>query len=111
MKYLVTMEMMESALSNLLGSPQQMAQHIEQLLNQHEALIKLETEKKVLAPGSPIGKKADLFIADVASDEELNDLIMSLPLFVKMNVEVTPLVDFKVQDEKIRQNLERFKTQ
>jgi muconolactone delta-isomerase len=109
MKYLVTMEMMEPVLPAILASPQQTVQHIEQVLKQHEALTKLEAEKKILAVGGPVGKRADVFVVDVASEEELNELLMGLPNFAKMNVDVTPLLDFKVADAKIRQNLERLK--
>ena len=109
MKYLVTMEMIESVLSAILASPQQTVQHVEQVIKQHEALIKLKAENKVIAGGAPIGKKADVFIVDAASDEELNDLLMGLPNFSKMNVDVTPLLEFEGQDAKIRQNLERLK--
>lgn len=110
MKYLVTMEMMESVLTNILASPQQTVQHVEQVLKQHEALMKLEAEKKILIVGTPVGKKAGMFIVDTPSIEEVNDLIMSLPNHAKMNVDVIPLVDFRVQDTKIRQNLEHLKT-
>ena len=109
MKYLATMEMIESVLANILASPQQAVQHVEQVLKQHEALIKLEMEKKIQIVGTPVGKKVDMFIVDTPSVEELNELIMSLPIYAKMNVEVTPLVDFKVQDVKIRQSLEHLK--
>ena len=110
MKYLVTIEMIESLLSDIFASPQKTLQHLEQVLKQHETLMKLETEKKILAGGAPIGKKGDVFIVDAASGEELNDLLMSLPNSAKMNVDVTPLLDFESQDAKIRQNLERLKT-
>lgn len=110
MKYLVTMEMAEAVLSTILASPQQTEQHGEQVLKQHEVLMNLEAEKKILAGGAPIGRKADVFIADVASEKELNNLLMGLPNYAKMNVDVTPLMDFETLDVQIRQKFERLKT-
>lgn len=105
MKYLVTTEMMEERVP---GDPRQLVQHVEQVIGRHEAMVQLVKEKKVLAGGGAVGQKMDGFIVDVASNKELNDLLMSLPLHHVMQVEVIPLADYEDLVTKERQNVERL---
>ena len=107
MKYLVTMEMIEE---HMPKDPQQMVQHMERVIAQHEIQLKLVKEGKILYAGMPVGKKTDIFIADVASNDELNELMMDLPNWHLMKVDVSPLMDYKGTDLKIRQNIEQMKT-
>lgn len=110
MKYLVTMELVETALPAILASPQATVQHIEQrVIPTHEALMKLEAERKILAGGALVGRRANAFIVEAASNEELSRLLMSLPLSPMMKVEVTPLQSFEDIAAQVRQNLERLK--
>ena len=45
-----------------------------------EALVKLRDEGKILAEGVPAGDRAHVFIVDAASNDEVTELIQSLPL-------------------------------
>jgi hypothetical protein len=44
-----------------------------------EALVKLREEGKILAVGVPAGDRAHVFIVDAASNDEVSELIQSLP--------------------------------
>lgn len=69
----------------------------------------MEGEKKILAGGGPVGKRATVFIIDAASNEELNQLLVSLPMWNMMEVDVTPLRSFEDGSKQTRQSLERLK--
>ncbi|MCH7835656.1 MAG: hypothetical protein IH864_02190 [Chloroflexi bacterium] len=57
-----------------------------------EVIKQLENDGKVLAGGALIGKRAGLVIADVASNEELSEMLNRLPLSAYLDWEVSPLV-------------------
>src|SRR3972149_10062211 len=57
-----------------------------------EVIKQLENDGKVLAGGALIGKRAGLVIADVASNEELSEMLNRLPLSAYLEWEGTPLV-------------------
>jgi muconolactone delta-isomerase len=57
-------------------------------------LIRLEKKKKILAGGLPVGDRAIVLIVDAASNEELDRLLQSLPLWGVLKWEVTPLQTF-----------------
>jgi muconolactone delta-isomerase len=104
MKYLVTLELIGTP----PASPQELVQHIEQIIiPMHE---RLDTEKKILAGGIAAGARAITFILDAASHDELDQLLMSLPGWGLMKVDVIPLQSFKDRIAISRQMAERFKT-
>ena len=108
MRCLVTMETIETGIPR---SPKETVQHLEQrVLPDHEARMKLEAEKKILAGGAPVGKRGNVFIVEVASNEELSRLLQSLPLWSLQKVDVTPLQRFEDRAAQDRQLLERLKT-
>ena len=106
MQYLVTMEALEDKIPT---AGQDLVQHVEQVIALGEALVALRKEGKILAGGMAVGRKANVFIADVASNDELNQLLLGLPIFHIMEVDVTPLADQEGVVKKVRQNLERLK--
>ena len=107
MRYLVTMKTIDTAMP---PSPDQIIQFMEnKVIPHHEALTKLEAEKKILAGGCVAGSRANVFIAEATSNEELHQLLMSLPMFAVLEVEVTPLASVEGCCANIRQNLERLK--
>ena len=107
MKYLVTMTTINTAVP---PSPDQIIPFMENMvIPNHEALTKLEAEKKILAGGCVAGGRANVFIAEAASNEELHQLLMSLPMFAMLETEVTPLTSVESCCANIRQNLERRK--
>ena len=108
MQYLVTMETIDAAMPS---SPDQIIPFMENMvIPNHEALTKLQAEKKILAGGCLVGKRANVFIAEAASNEELHQLLMSLPMFAMLETEVTPLTSVEDCCSQIHQNLERRKT-
>ena len=107
MRYLVTMKTIDTATPS---SPDQIIPFMENMvIPNHEALIKLEAEKKILAGGCVAGSRANVLIAEAASNEEIHQLLMSLPMFAMMEVDVTPLASVEGCCAQIRQNLERRK--
>jgi muconolactone D-isomerase len=107
MKYLVTMELIGAP----PDSPQGLIRHLEeQVIPTHEALMKLEVEKKILAGGDLSGRRGNAFIVEVASNEELSTLLMSLPAWGYQKVDVTPLESFEERQVLHRKFLERLKT-
>jgi hypothetical protein len=76
-RYLVTGEYVDPG---PLLPPQQLGQIVEQMvIPSFEALAKLEEQKKILGGGIVSGGRAGAFIVDVASNQELNRLLQSLP--------------------------------
>lgn len=108
MRYLVTMEPVEEAIPR--GVPQEFVRYGEQVvLPSEEACAKLEAEKKILAGGVVAGARGAAFIVEAASNEELSRLLMSLPWWGFMKVDVTPLEGFEERAAQVRQLLERLK--
>ena len=56
MKFLVTMEMIDEKVPK---DPQHLVHHVTQVIKHHEATIKMENDKKILAGGAVVGKKMD----------------------------------------------------
>ena len=106
MLYLITMESLETGLL----PPQQVAQLLEhQIIPGLEACVKLEAEKKILAGGAFTGMRAGAAIVEAASNEDLNELLHSLPFWGVMKVNVTPMQSFENQAAIVRENLEHIK--
>ncbi len=93
MRYLVIAE----ASTDLgLLPPQQMAKMLEQVITPSiEAIVKLEAEKKILAGGVPVGSRSGVLIVEAASNDELDRLLLSLPLWGLYKFNVTPLESFR----------------
>lgn len=107
MRYLVTMELIEAATKI---APQQELKHLEQRVIPHdEALMKLEAEKKIMAGGAMVGRRGATFIMEAASNEELSQLLQSLPLWDLEKVDVTPLESFEERVAQNRKKLENLK--
>jgi muconolactone delta-isomerase len=91
-------------------SAQQFAEFVaSQVIPTFERLTKLEEEGKVRAGGAPAGARATAFIVDAASNDELTELLMSLPLWNRAKWHVTPLDGFQQRIHSVRQLLERVK--
>jgi muconolactone delta-isomerase len=107
MKYLVTMELIGTP---PVASPKELVQWLEQVvIPSEEAMLKLEAEKKILAGGDLCGRRGMAFIAEAASNEELSQLLESIPEWSLLEVEVTPLDDTEKRLEQVRQSLEHLK--
>lgn len=76
-------------------SPAQAIEVLEKLiLPTFDALMKLEAEKKIVAGGLPVGDRAFVFIAEAASNDDLDKLLRSLPAWGVFKWQVTPLQTF-----------------
>jgi hypothetical protein len=74
-----------------------------------ESLIKLESENTVLAGGVPVSERAVAFIIDVASNEELDQVLRSLPLWGILEWQVTPLQGFEGRAFQERRMIQQLK--
>jgi len=66
----------------------------ETVLPSFDKLIALEKKKKILAGGLPVGERAFVFIAEAASNEELDQMLRELPMWGSLDWEVTALQTF-----------------
>jgi muconolactone delta-isomerase len=76
-----------------------------------ELCKKLQEEKKILAGGPLSGTIAIALIVNADSARELDDLITSLPVWPRMETEVTPLTTFEGRAQSLRPRLEQLKAQ
>jgi len=74
-----------------------------------DLLMKLESEKKILGGGIPIGDRAFVFIIEAASNEELDATLQSLPAWGILQWDVTPLHSFAGRSSQERKMVEEFK--
>jgi len=107
MKYLVTMELMGTPPAD---SPQEFAQFLEQVvIPSEEAVIRLEAEGKILAGGDITGQRGWALIMETASNEELSEILESIPEWSLMQVDVIPLDSTKDRLSRIHKLLENLK--
>ena len=81
----------------------------EVVLPTFDALMKLEARKKIVAGGLPVGDRAFVFIAEAASNEELDRLLRSLPAWGVLEWHVTPLQSFAGRAAQERDLVKQFK--
>jgi len=74
-----------------------------------ERCNQLQTEHKILAGGPMSGAVALVLIVNVESVQELDDLLTSLPVWPRMETEVTPLTTFDGRAQTLRPRLDRHK--
>jgi predicted alpha/beta-hydrolase family hydrolase len=90
--------------------PQQFAQYLESLvIPSLERLVKLEAEGKVLAGGAPAGTRGTAFIVEAASNDEVGEILMSLPFWAPLKWQVTPLESWQSRVNRVRHILEHVK--
>ena len=58
-------------------------------------LANYEIERTILAGGLPVGERSLVMIAEADSNEELDQVLRSLPLWDRLDWSVTPLNSFK----------------
>jgi muconolactone delta-isomerase len=76
-----------------------------------ELCKRLQQEKKILAGGPLSGTVALALIVNAESARELDDLITSLPVWSRMETEVTPLTSFDGRMQSLLPRLENLKGQ
>ena len=92
------------------ASPEEAVEILEEVvLPTFDALMKLEARKKIAAGGLPVGDRAFVFIAEAASNEELDRLLRSLPAWGVLEWHVTPLQSFAGRAAQERDVVKQFK--
>ena len=92
------------------ASPEEAVEILEEVvLPTFDVLLKLEAQKKIAAGGLPVGDRAFVFIAEAASNEELDRLLRSLPAWGVLEWQVTPLQSFAGRAAQERDVVKRFK--
>jgi hypothetical protein len=74
-----------------------------------EALIKLESDNKILAGGVPVSERGVVFIIDVSSNEELDQVLRGLPFWGMLEWQVTPLQGFEGRAFQERRMIQQLK--
>jgi hypothetical protein len=105
MRYLVT-----ASEGPGFASPQETVEVLEKgILPTFAALTKLVEEKKIVAGGLPVGDRAFVFIAEAASNEELDQVLRSIPAWGVLKWHVTPLQSFAGRAAQEREVVKRLK--
>jgi len=92
------------------ASPEEAVEILEEVvLPTFDVLLKLEAQKKIVAGGLPVGDRAFVFIAEAGSNEELDQLLRSLPAWGVLEWHVTPLQSFAGRAAQERDVVKRFK--
>jgi len=92
------------------ATPEEAIEILEEVvLPTFDALMKLEARKKIVAGGLPVGDRAFVFIAEAASNEELDRLLRSLPAWGVLEWRVTPLQSFAGRAAQERDLVKQFK--
>ena len=92
------------------ASPEEAVEILEEVvLPTFDVLMKLEAQKKIAAGGLPVGDRAFVFIAEAASNEELDRLLRSLPAWGVLEWHVTPLQSFAGRAAQDRDLVKQFK--
>jgi hypothetical protein len=77
------------------ASPEETLDVLEKgILPTFDALLKLEAEKKIVAGGLPVADRAFVFIAEAASNDELDAMLRRIPAWGVLKWQVTPLQSF-----------------
>jgi hypothetical protein len=69
------------------------------ILPSFDQLIRLEDENKILGGGLPVGDRAFVFIVEAASNDELDKMLRSIPMWGSLDWEVTALQTFSGRAE------------
>jgi hypothetical protein len=79
------------------------------VLPSFDQLMKLERQKKILAGGLPVGDRAVVFIAEAASNEELDQMLRNIPMWGTLDWEVTALQTFAGRAAQERSTVKELK--
>ena len=107
MHYLVEMRIVDQLRAT---TPKEGIAFIEQIVLPTLALCnKLRDEKKILAGGPMSGTIGLALLMDVGSPLELDEILISLPLWSRMTTHVTPLTTFDDRGRALQAQIERLK--
>jgi muconolactone delta-isomerase len=93
------------------ASPKEAVKVLEEIiLPSFDEIIRLEKKKKILAGGLPVGDRSFVFIVEASSNEELDQMLRTLPMWGSLDWEVTALQTFTgraAQERSIVKELKR----
>ena len=93
------------------ASPKEAVKVLEEIiLPSFDEIIRLEKKKKILAGGLPVGDRSFVFIVEASSNEELDQMLRTLPMWGSLDWEVTALQTFAgraAQERSIVKELKR----
>ncbi len=91
------------------ASPEQSLKVLENLvLPLFEALMRLQAEKKILAGGVPVGRRALVFILEAESHDAVDRLLRSLPMWSQFKWDVVALETFGGRAAQEREFVQRL---
>ena len=79
------------------------------ILPTFDALLKLETDRRILAGGLPLGDRSFVFILEASSNEEADQILREIPAWGVLKWEVKPLQSFEGRAKKERSVLAELK--
>jgi hypothetical protein len=79
------------------------------ILPTFDALLKLETDRRILAGGLPLGDRSFVFILEAFSNEEADQILREIPAWGVLKWEVKPLQSFEGRAKKERSVLAELK--
>ena len=92
-------------------SPKEAVKVLEEIiLPSFDEMIRLEKKKTILAGGLPVGDRSFVFIVEASSNEELDQMLRTLPMWGSLDWEVTALQTFAgraAQERSIVKELKR----
>jgi len=95
MQYLVTADWIDP-MGNIPSAPKDFVQVIDQaVVPSMEILATLTAEQTILAGGVLSGDRAVAFIVEASSNDDVTELVQSVPFWIFMKWNVTPLESFQ----------------
>jgi len=92
------------------SSPEEAVHVLEKIvLPSFEALIELEKTKKILGGGLPLGDRSFVFIMEASSNEEVDRLLRSLPMWGALKWKVTAIQTFEGRASQERDFVKQMK--
>lgn len=92
------------------ASPEEMVKVLKEIiLPSFDEMIRLEKKKTILAGGLPVGDRAFVFIVEASSNEELDKMLRTIPMWGALDWEVTPLQTFAGRADQERSMVKKLK--
>lgn len=92
------------------ASPEETLEVLEKgILPTFDALMELEENNKIVAGGLPVGDRAFVFVAEAASNEELDRMLRNIPAWGVLKWEVSALQTFAGRAAQEREIVEDLK--
>ena len=79
------------------------------VLPSFKRLMELQKKRKITDGGLPVGDRAFVFIAEAKSNDELDQMLRSLPMWGELDWEVTALQTFQGRAKQERQAVREIK--